>query len=49
MYEGSLKVILLLQVGSHDFEPTYVYYFLSELKNTAGPAQIKKNHQTFDK
>ena len=41
MYKGRLKVILLLQVSSHDFEPTF-NIFLSELKNTARPAQIKK-------
>jgi hypothetical protein len=27
-YEGRLKVILLLQVSSHDFEPTYVILVL---------------------
>ena len=44
--EGRLNVILLLQVSSHDFEPTLC--ILSELKNTVSPAQIKTNHQTFD-
>ena len=47
VYEGTFKVILLLQVGSHDFETTF-YHILSELKNTARPAQIKTNYQTFD-
>ena len=49
MYEGRLKIILLLQVSSHDFERTFrLYYILSELKNPARPAQIKQNRQTFD-
>ena len=48
VYEGRLKVILLLQVSSHDFE-TYLYHILSELKNTARAVQIKTNRQTFDK
>jgi hypothetical protein len=26
----------------------YLYYIWSELKNTARPAQVKTNHQTFD-
>ena len=39
---------MLLQVSSHDFESTSLYYILSELKNTARPAQIKTNYQTFD-
>ena len=30
VYEGRLKVILLLQVSSRDFEPTYLYYILAE-------------------
>ena len=28
VYEGRLKVILLLQVGSHDFEPTFIIFSL---------------------
>ena len=27
---------------------TYLYYILSEMKNTSRPAQIKTSHQTFD-
>ena len=27
IYEGMLTVILLLQVSSHDFEPTFLYWF----------------------
>ena len=46
VYEGRLKVILLLQVSNHDFEPTFI--ILSELKNTTRPAQIKTKQQTFD-
>ena len=46
VYEGRLKVILLLQVSSHDFEPIFII-FCASLKNTARPAQIKTNHQTF--
>ena len=26
VYEGRLKVILLLQVSSHDFEPTFIIF-----------------------
>ena len=33
LYEGRLKVIVLLQVSRHDFEPTFSYHILSELKN----------------
>jgi hypothetical protein len=29
VYEGRLKVILLLQVSSHDFEPTFIIFFLN--------------------
>ena len=46
LYEGKLKVILLLQVSSHDFK--HNYYILSELNNTARAAQIKTNHLSFD-
>ena len=35
-------MLLLQLVSSHDFEPTFIIFF-SELKNTARPAQIKKN------
>ena len=45
MKVGSKLYILLLQVSSHDFETTYI---LSELKNNAGPVQIKTKHQIFD-
>ena len=41
IYEGRLKVILLLQVG---FEPTFNILVL-----IGRPAQIKTDHQTFDK
>ena len=26
MYEGNLKVILMMQVSSHDFESTFIIY-----------------------
>ena len=29
VYEGRLKVILLLQVSSHDFEPTFIIFCLN--------------------
>ena len=29
LYEGRLKVILLLQVSSHDFEPTFIIFCLN--------------------
>ena len=29
VYEGRLKVILLLQVSSHDFEPTFSIFCLN--------------------
>ena len=29
VYEGRLKVILLLQVSSHDFEPKFIIFFLN--------------------
>ena len=29
VYEGRLKVILLLQVGSHGFEPTFISFCLN--------------------
>ena len=29
LYEGKLKVILLLQVSSHDFEPTFIIFCLN--------------------
>jgi hypothetical protein len=48
MKVGSNLYILLLQVSSHDLEPTYI---LAELKNTAAPVrpvQIKTYHQIFD-
>ena len=49
MYEGiRLKVILLLQVSSHDFEPTFIIFCLNLIICTARPAKIKTNHQTFD-
>ena len=48
MKVGSKLHILLMQVSSHDFEPIYLYYILSELKNTARPAPQKTNHQTFN-
>ena len=43
-YEGRLKIILLLQVSSHDFEPTFfilvlIYRILPDSKNKS---------QTFD-
>ena len=43
--KGRLKVILLLQVSSYDFEPTFIICFV---KSTARSAQIKTDHQTFD-
>ena len=42
MYEVRLKIILLLQVSSHDFEPTFIILVL--IGRTARPAQIKTNH-----
>ena len=44
VYEGGLKVILLLQVSSHDLEPTFIVLVLI----CRFAAQIKTNHQTFD-
>ena len=29
VYEGRFKVILLLQVSSHDFEPTFIIFCVS--------------------
>ena len=48
LYEGRLKVMLLLRVSSHDFEHTFIICILSEQKNTARPAQIKTKHQIYD-
>ena len=46
MYEGRLKVILLLKVSSHDFDPTLSYFVWNE--EYARQAQMKTNYQTFD-
>ena len=43
MKVGSKLRILLLPVSSHDLEPTFII-FLSKLKNTARPAQMKTYH-----
>ena len=45
--EGRLKVILLLQVSSHDFEPTFNTVALI-FRILPDPTKIKINHQTFD-
>jgi hypothetical protein len=29
VYEGRLKVILLLQVSIHEFEPTFIIFYLN--------------------
>ena len=46
VYESKLKVILLLQVSRHDFEPTFNIFCLNW--RNARPAHVKTNHQTFD-
>ena len=42
-----LKVILLLQVSSHDFEPTFITFCLN-WRILPDQPKLKKNHQTFD-
>ena len=43
-YVGWLKIILLLQVRSHDSALDYV---VTDLRKAARPAKVNKNHQTF--